>query len=315
MAAKAALGRHLLTQTPGDMQEGVEWTAAAAKEGSGEAAYLLAVLASSGLGVPQDLKASLHYLQQAAERGHRPAQTELAALVGNWRLVREISSGKIPRQDTWDRLRAAVDTEAWLSVPHGSVFSAEPRIAAVKGFISAHICDWLVRLGKPHLQQAEIYDTESGDLREDGRRSNSATGLGLARMDMVLAFVRARIAALAELPVFALETSQVLHYEVGQQFSPHHDFLDVSFPGLARKVASEGQRALTLLIYLNEDYEGGDTAFPTLGRSFKGRKGDALIFWNVTEDGAPDWRTLHVGTAPTSGEKWLFSQWIRIRAA
>ena len=273
------------------------------------------MLASSGIGVPQDLKASLHHLQQAAERGHRPAQTELAALVGNWRLVREISSGKIPRQETWERLRAAVDIAAWSSVPRGSVFSAEPRIAVVKGFISAPTCDWLVRLGKPHLQQAEIYDTESGDLREDSKRSNSAAGLGLARMDMVLAFVRARIAALAELPVFALETSQVLHYEVGQQFSPHHDFLDVSFPGLARKVASEGQRALTLLIYLNEDYEGGDTAFPTLGRSFKGRKGDALIFWNVTQDGAPDWRTLHIGTAPTSGEKWLFSQWIRIRAA
>jgi TPR repeat protein len=115
--AKAALGRHLLTQTPGDPQEGIEWTATAAKEGSGEAAYLLAVLASSGIGVPQDLKASLHHLQQAAERGHRPAQTELAALVGNWRLVREISSGKIPRQDTWERLRAAVDIAAWLNVP------------------------------------------------------------------------------------------------------------------------------------------------------------------------------------------------------
>ena len=29
----------------------------------------------------------------------------------------------------------------------------------------------------------------------------------------------------------------------------------------------------------------------------------------------PDGRTLHIGTAPTSGEKWLFSQWIRIPAA
>ena len=297
------------------MQEGIEWTAIAEKEGSGEAAYLLAVLASSGIGVPEDLKASLHHLQQAAERGHRPAQTQLAALVGNWRLAREISSGKIPRQDTWERLRAAVDIAAWLSVPRGSVFSAEPRIAVVKGFISAPTCDWLTRLGKPHLKQAEIFDRDSGDLRYDGKRSNSAADLGLARTDMVLAFVRARIAALAEVPVVALETSQILHYEVGQEFSPHHDFLDVSFPGLARQVASHGQRALTLLIYLNEDYEGGDTAFPVLGRSFKGRKGDALIFWNLTEDGAPDQRTLHTGTAPSSGEKWLLSQWIRIRAA
>jgi hypothetical protein len=76
-----------------------------------------------------------------------------------------------------------------------------------------------------------------------------------------------------------------------------------------------GQRALTVLIYLNDDYAGGDTAFPMLGRSFKGRKGDALIFWNLAQDGAPDGRTLHIGTAPTKGEKWLFSQWIRIPAS
>src|SRR5205814_8697697 len=97
-------------------------------------------------------------------------------------------------------------------------------------------------------------------------------------------------------------------------FSPHYDFLNVKHPALARDVAQNGQRALTVLIYLNDDYDGGDTAFIALGRSFKGRKGDALIFWNVTEDGSLDWRTQHAGTAPTRGEKWLFSQWIRVRA-
>jgi prolyl 4-hydroxylase len=105
-----------------------------------------------------------------------------------------------------------------------------------------------------------------------------------------------------------------MHYEVGQEFRVHHDFFDVNIPGHAREAAARGQRALTVLVYLNDGYEGGHTAFPHLGRSFKGRKGDALIFWNVDESGAPDWRTLHAGTAPTSGEKWLLSQWIRIRS-
>jgi prolyl 4-hydroxylase len=70
-----------------------------------------------------------------------------------------------------------------------------------------------------------------------------------------------------------------------------------------------------VLVYLNEDYEGGATAFPALGRGFKGGKGDALVFWNLTPEGAPDYRTRHIGTAPTRGEKWLFSQWIRIPVA
>jgi hypothetical protein len=100
---------------------------------------------------------------------------------------------------------------------------------------------------------------------------------------------------------------------VGEEFGPHYDFLDVRFPGLALEAAQRGQRAMTLLVYLNEDYTGGDTAFPVLGRKFKGNKGDALIFWNLNEDGTPDFNTQHVGTQPTSGEKWLLSQWIRVR--
>ncbi|TMH73658.1 MAG: hypothetical protein E6H57_01465 [Betaproteobacteria bacterium] len=280
-------------------------------------AYRTAVISACGIGAPYDLKASLHHLRQAAQLGLPAAQMELAALVGNWRLVREISSGKALRSEAWERLRAAVDIHAWLNVPRGVVFSAAPRIAVVKSFVSAPVCDWLIRLGKPHLKPAEIFDRQQVGLRADKSRSNSAAEIGLARVDMVVAFLRARIAALAELPLSALnaDACQILHYEIGQQFAPHHDFLDVSFPGHAQDVAARGQRVLTLLIYLNDDYEAGDTAFPVLGRSFKGRKGDALIFWNVTEDGVPDRRTLHAGTAPTRGEKWLFSQWIRVRAA
>lgn len=273
----------------------------------------LAILAASGAGMPHDLDAALRHLQQAAEHGSRPAQAELAALVGNWRLVREIRAGKTLREGMPERLRAAVDLPAWKRLPDGEAFSEVPRVAVAREFLSAQICDWLIRLGTPHLRAAEVFDVESGDPREYVGRTNRSAELLLARTDVVLAFVRSRIAALANVAIEGLEPSQILHYEVGQEFRPHHDFLDVGIPALAREVAARGQRALTALVYLNDSYEGGHTAFPHLGRSFKGRKGDALVFWNVGEDGAPDWSTLHAGTAPTRGEKWLFSQWIRVR--
>jgi len=251
-----------------ELKEGVERTAAAASGGSSEALYLMALLAASGIGMPQDLKASLQHLQRAAEAGHRPAQTDLAALVGNWRLVGEISAGKIPRAESWQQLRAAIDVAAWLSIPPGRIFSEEPRIAAVRHYLSLQTCDWLIRLGRPHLKEAEIYDSESGALRGDRSRTNTAAPLGLEQMDMVVAFVRARISTLANVSIAGLETSQVLHYQVGQEFTAHCDYLDVSNPGHAQDVARHGQRALTVLIYLNDDYSGGDTSFPTLGRSF-----------------------------------------------
>ncbi len=278
-----------------------------------EAAYTVAVRTAYGIDVAQDLKGALRHLQVAAEQGHRPAQTELAALVGNWRLAREITSGKQSALDLWERLRAAVDMAAWLNVPAGRVLSAEPRIAMVKRFISAPACDWLVCAGKPHVQRAQTLDPDSGETTGDRARTNSSAEFLPPLIDTMVAFVRARLAALAGVSTSALETSQLMHYAVGEQFGPHYDFLNVRHAGYARQVAQYGQRALTALIYLNEDYEDGETFFPKLSRGFKGRKGDALIFWNVTPDGAPDPRTLHMGSAPSSGEKWLFSQWIRLR--
>src|SRR5437763_16747575 len=124
-----------------DLLAAVARLTAAANEGSTDAAYVLAVMTGAGIGVAQDLEASLAHLQRAAEGGHALAQKDLAALVGNWRLVRDISAGKASRQETWAQLRAAVDVAGWLRVPEGRVFSTEPRIATVKGYLSSPTSD------------------------------------------------------------------------------------------------------------------------------------------------------------------------------
>src|SRR5436190_4530280 len=281
--------------------------------GEAQSAYSVAVRTAYGVDAPPDLKGVVQHLQIAAEGGHRPAQSELAALVGNWRLVRDITAGKRVPSDTWQRLGAAVDARAWLSMPAGRAVCDEPRIAMVKRFISADACDWLVGLGKPHLQTAQTYDPDSGKWVADSGRTNRSAELLPERSDSMVAFVRARIAAFTGSSTSDLETRQVLHYAVGEQFAPHYDFLNVRHAALAEQVAQYGQRVLTVLIYLNETYADGETYFPKLERGFKGRKGDALIFWNVTPAGTADPLTMHMGSAPTAGEKWLFSQWIRRR--
>ena len=279
---------------------------------SAQQLYRSAICNSMGIDAPHDLGASLNHLEQAAQGGHRGAQTELAALVGKWLLVRELSSAQGAGKVHWSRLRAAVDVAGWLRVPEGRILSATPCIAAVPGYLSAPICDWLIRVGQPHLQRADVYDDNDG-LRHDAGRDNDSAVLDMEVADTVVGFVRSRIAALASVPIAALEPTQVLRYEVGQKFGVHVDFLDVSKPGQARDVEEQGQRGMTVLVYLNEDYQGGETAFPDLRLSFKGRKGDALMFWSLQESGEPDWRTRHIGTAPTRGVKWLLSQWIRCR--
>jgi prolyl 4-hydroxylase len=70
---------------------------------------------------------------------------------------------------------------------------------------------------------------------------------------------------------------------------------------------------LTFLVYLNDDYDGGETDFPGLGIAHKGRRGQGLLFVNALDDSEPDLRTVHAGCAPTKGEKWIVSQFIRNR--
>src|SRR5262249_52299606 len=107
------------------------------------------------------------------------------------------------------------------------------------------------------------------------------------------------------------EPSQLLHYSVGQRFKPHHDFLDPENDAYRDNIAQFGQRIATFLIYLNDGYGGGEKGFPAIRLHYRGIEGDALFFANVTREGAPDPTTLHAGLPPTSGEKWVFSQWIR----
>jgi prolyl 4-hydroxylase len=133
-------------------------------------------------------------------------------------------------------------------------------------------------------------------------------------MDVVLALVRERIARTAGLPVPGLEWTQVLRYEMGQTFDWHVDWLDPALPGYASDLTARGQRIATLLVFLNDDFEGGETAFEAGGLRHRGRKGDALMWANTLPDGSIDRRTRHAGLPPTRGEKWVLSQWLRGRA-
>jgi hypothetical protein len=84
-------------------------------------------------------------------------------------------------------------------------------------------------------------------------------------------------------------------------------------PNYAQEIADNGQRVITFLIYLNDDYEGGETAFPEMGISHKGKTGEGLYFVNSLPDGSADIRTLHAGKPPTSNQKWIVSQFVRNR--
>jgi prolyl 4-hydroxylase len=104
-----------------------------------------------------------------------------------------------------------------------------------------------------------------------------------------------------------LEGLQVVKYEPGDYFKPHHDWFQSDY---ADKIGN--QRRYTFFVYLNDvPGGGGETDFPQLNRSFQPKKGDALFWRNCTELNECSELNLHQGKAPLNDVKYGLNIWVR----
>jgi len=274
-----------------------EKTEAIAREGHADAAMLMSVIRAIGYGCDRDWAASLEWAVIAAERGVEAARAQL----------RFLAEGE---GDDWRALAARVDLDAWTAARPGQIVNDKPRISTSNSFLDARLCAWLIARAAPLQEQSLVYDPISGRATYADVRSNTCATFTILTADLPTLLVRERIANTLHVPIAHLERVSVFRYTAGQQFASHVDYLTPS-PQLDAEIAEMGQRPLTFLVYLNDAFEGGETHFLDIDKKFRGRTGDALFWRNVGEDGQPDLLTTHAGVAPTSGEKWLLSQFIR----
>jgi len=103
--------------------------------------------------------------------------------------------------------------------------------------------------------------------------------------DLILLLVRERIARVIGCPS-ADGGAGDPHYRRVSNIAALR-FLRSGSAGTAKDADENGQRVLTFVIYLNDDYTEGETDFPRLNWRFRGRKGDALFWWSVDPAGNP----------------------------
>ncbi|EEC74283.1 hypothetical protein OsI_09531 [Oryza sativa Indica Group] len=187
------------------------------------------------------------------------------------------------------------------------VISWEPRAFVYHNFLSKEECDYLIGLAKPHMVKSTVVDSTTGKSKDSRVRTSSGMFLQRGR-DKVIRAIEKRIADYTFIPMEHGEGLQVLHYEVGQKYEPHFDyFLD------EYNTKNGGQRMATLLMYLSDVEEGGETIFPDAnvnssslpwynelsecarkGLAVKPKMGDALLFWSMKPDATLDPLSLHV---------------------
>jgi hypothetical protein len=311
LACMTQLGKRLLVgdRAPALAKEGAGFLLEAAVKGEAEAAARMATLTALGVCCQQSWSEALQWLVVAAERQWPAARGALLVLA-------EATPAGTPGTpgESWAKLAARVDLASWWVSPAARELSTDPRVRTVDSFITVAGCDWIIARARNRLTRARVYDPVNRQDIVGQTRTNSVANFALTEVELLDVLLQAKMSSACGVPMNHMEAPAVLHYGVGEQASNHYDFVDPATPDYAGEIARNGQRVVTFLVYLNDDYAGGETDFPTLGFSHKGRRGQGLFFVNAHADLQPDLRMLHAGRPPTRGEKWIVSQFIRSRA-
>jgi len=142
--------------------------------------------------------------------------------------------------------------------------------------------------------------TVAEDRKVDKNIRDSETAW-LDKDDPVIRNIMKKCVSLTDRPLANCEHLQVLRYKPGGHYKPHQDsFSDTK----------GNKRMYTVILALNDDYEGGETEFPNLKKKYKLKAGDALFFHTLDNYELMTSKALHGGRPVKSGEKWICNLWV-----
>lgn len=170
----------------------------------------------------------------------------------------------------------------------------EPRV--VRGLITDEERAHIIQKAEKKLDVSTVAENRVVDKKV--RDSETAW---LDASDPVVKRVMDKCVALTDRPITNCEHLQVLRYKPGGHYKPHQDtFSDTK----------GNKRMYTIILALNDDYEGGETEFPNLKKKYKMEAGDALFFHTLDNYELLTSKALHGGRPVKSGEKWICNLWV-----
>ncbi len=163
------------------------------------------------------------------------------------------------------------------------------------------------------IQREQNDRSTTGDHKEckiDETRTSFTTyfeSIQSESMQNIVQQLKQKILSLMGIPTQYSEKIQGQWYKENGFYHNHYD----AYEDYNKFKAQYGNRTWTCMITLNDVEEGGDTYFPTLDKRFTPKAGQALIWYNLDENGLAHPLTLHTGQAVKKGEKFIVTQWFR----
>lgn len=176
------------------------------------------------------------------------------------------------------------------------------QIAVHDDFLRAELCRALIDYCESTIfQPSPIQQRRGGTMMPsiDTAFRSSFTAMLCDRNHPLLQNLYQRCAELEGLQSNLIEDIQCVRYRRGQRFRTHFDS------------SSEHPRRATYLLYLNEDFKGGETIFPQIDLRVEPRTGRCLRFPDCEFDGRTIWASEHGGLPVSEGTKYALNIWFR----
>jgi len=174
------------------------------------------------------------------------------------------------------------------------------------------------------MYKSGVVDASNGGSSFSNIRTSTGSFVPTGMNDVVRRIER-RIAAWTQIPAAHGEPIQVLRYQIGQEYQSHFDYF-------FHEGGMKNNRIATVLMYLSDVKDGGETVFPSAeslqvkpepihhacaknGITVIPKKGDAILFWNMKVGGDLDGGSTHAGCPVVLGEKWTATKWLHVSSS
>jgi len=184
-----------------------------------------------------------------------------------------------------------------------------PQIQEIDDFLTPEECDTLIRMSEYKLETSQVYSSKD-NLHDTSHRVSEQAWLKSIDSEIVKR-ISDRVAKHSGYPIDNQEDLQVVKYKPGGFFNPHNDACDGDADFCKRMNSKSGPRYATYLIYLNDDFTGGETVFTKMNVTVKPKKGKCVKFYSTNKNESLIKNSEHAGHPVTSGNKWICNVWIR----
>lgn len=208
--------------------------------------------------------------------------------------------------------------ESWRSVapdmPGGLILTPNtvpPGFLLAQAFLDAGACDAIVRECEalPGARHTVMESGDSGHPVQSAARSSEFIDVRDLSANVV-EIVRHAFTRLVA-PHFGkqidwFELPEILRYPGGGEYKPHADA--DNWNSQTRQWERVLDRDLSVLIYLNEGYTGGEIQFPNFGLSLQPKRGLMIAF-------PSDARYVHAARPVTSGVRYALVSWAAVKGS